>query len=78
VAIYIRDEATDNAIRELARIKGKGLTETIREAVENETGRERAKTPLIERIKVLQELYTSHPLTGEEADKAFFDSLNDD
>jgi antitoxin VapB len=78
MAFSVRDRATDAAVRELARLKGKGLTETIREAVEKEIERERKEVPLIERIKTLQEEYASRPATGEEADKAFFDSLNDD
>ena len=78
MAIYIRDEATDTAVRELARIKGTGLTEAIREAVEKEIRNTREQTPFMERIKALQDEYASRPLTGEEADKAFYDSLNDD
>jgi antitoxin VapB len=33
---HVRDEATDQAVRRLARLKRKTLTETIREAVEHE------------------------------------------
>lgn len=65
-------------MRELARLKGKGLTETIREAVAKEIEEARRKVPLMERIKALQDEYASHPLTGKEADRAFYDSLNDD
>jgi antitoxin VapB len=78
MAIYIRDPATDAAIRELARIKGKGLTETIREAVDEAIDRTSEKVPFMERIKALQEEVAKYPPTGLEADKAFFDSLNDD
>ncbi len=36
MAFHSRDPATDLAVRALAALKGKSLTETIREAVENE------------------------------------------
>jgi antitoxin VapB len=78
MAFYVRDEATDAAVRELARMKGKGLTETIREAVEKEIERARKEVPAVERLKALSDKYLSRPATGKEADKAFFDSLNDD
>jgi hypothetical protein len=38
MAFHVRDEATDEAVRRLAKLKGKTLTETIREAVEGATG----------------------------------------
>lgn len=78
VALSIRDKATDEAVRRLARIKGKGITETVREAVENELQRAGQETPLIARIRELQAMYRSRPLTGLKADKAFYDSLNDE
>ncbi|MBN9035090.1 MAG: type II toxin-antitoxin system VapB family antitoxin [Rhizobiales bacterium] len=78
MAFSVRDKATDAAVRELARLKGKGLTETIREAVEKEIEQARKEVPLIEKIKALQEEVARYPRTGLEADKAFFDSLNDD
>ena len=78
MAFSVRDKATDAAVRELASLKGKGLTETIREAVEKEIEQVRKEVPLIEKIKALQEEVARYPRTGLEADKAFFDSLNDD
>jgi len=38
---------------DLAKLKGKSLTATVREAVENEHERERSKIPLLDRINVL-------------------------
>lgn len=74
--LSIRDEATDNAVRELARLKRKGLTETIREAVENELRRTRQAIPLVERLRALGDEYMTRPETGEKADKAFYDDLS--
>ena len=36
MVVHIRDPETDLAVRRLARLKGKTLTETVREAVEHE------------------------------------------
>lgn len=36
MAFHVRDAATDEAVRRLAKLKGKSLTATIREAVEKE------------------------------------------
>jgi antitoxin VapB len=40
MAFHVRDEATDAAVRKLAKRKKKTLTATIREAVEHEYERE--------------------------------------
>ncbi len=79
MSFHVRDPETDQAVRRLARLKGKTLTETIREAVEHEYAAIAGRPPLIERIKPLQakarEL--SRP-GGLPADKAFFDELSGD
>ena len=48
MTFYIKDPATDRAVRRLAGIKGKTLTETIREAVEAEYRALMAKRPFAE------------------------------
>ena len=69
---HVRDEATDKAVRRLARLKRKTLTETIREAVEHEYERVRSEIPLIERLKPIQdELRSLSKPGGLPADKAF-------
>ena len=77
MAFSVRDPKTDKAVRTLARLKGKGLTETIREVVEKETKRMREEIPLMERIRALQDELRKYPKTGLKADKAFFDELGD-
>ena len=47
MTFYIKDPATDRAVRRLAGIKGKTLTETIREAVEAEYRALMAKSPAL-------------------------------
>ena len=81
MAFHVRDPATDLAVRSLAKLKGKTLTETIREAVENEYEREceRRGVPLAEKIRHLQEWVKSQSRgLGLPADKAFYDDLSGD
>ena len=73
MAFSIKDEATDAAVRRLAKLKQKGLTETIREAVENEYHRTTGTAPLVERLRAIGDHYARYPKTGLKADKAFFD-----
>jgi antitoxin VapB len=77
MAFHVRDEATDHAVRRLAKLKGKTLTETIREAVELELAREQEKKPVSERIRELQdEVKALSKPGGLPPDKAFYDWLS--
>jgi antitoxin VapB len=79
MAFHVKDRATDQAVRRLAQLKRKTLTETIREAVQHEYERERARVPLIDRLLPIQEKFVavSRP-GGLPADKEFFDALSGD
>ena len=77
MAFHVRDEATDAAVRRLAKLKGKTLTATIREAIEHEYERERDKIPFAERIKAIQDEFAALSKPGGlPADKAFYDDLS--
>lgn len=79
MAFHIKDKATDRAVRRLAKLRGKTLTQTIREAVEHELMREQTKVPLLERIKEIQDKAAALSKPGGlPADKAFFDELSGD
>ena len=78
MAFHVRDKETDTVVREVARLRGEGLTETIRAVFGEELKRRKAEVPLQERIRRIQEKVLSYPPTGLEADKAFYDSLNDE
>jgi len=79
MTFYIRDPATDIAVRRLARIRGKTLTETVREAVENALRKEaHPGQTLAEQIRPIQERLAQYPRTGLDADKAFYDELSGD
>ena len=77
MAFHVRDAATDAAVRKLARLKGKTLTETIREAVEREYTSLSAIPPLTERLQAVQAQFQAlKQAGGQAADKAFFDELS--
>lgn len=77
MAFHVRDEATDVAVRRLAKLKGKTLTETIREAVEKEYERECGGDSFMERIRAIQDWVDAHSKPGGlPADKAFYDELS--
>ncbi len=78
MSFYVKDPATDEAVRKLAKIKGKTLTETIREAVERALAEEIGKPSLREKIKAIQDRVAALPDTGLQADKAFYDELSGD
>ena len=78
MAFHVRDPATDQAVRKLARLKGKTLTETIRAAVEHEYSSISAIPPLIERLRRIQADFQALKRSGgEPGDKAFFDDLSE-
>lgn len=76
--LHIRDRETEALVRELARKRGVGLTDAVKEAVRNELRREEAKAPLRGRLRKIAEELAKSPDTGFKADKAFFDALSGD
>jgi antitoxin VapB len=76
MAFSIRSKKADAAVRRLAKLKGKTLTDTIIEAVENEYRRVRGEAPLTERLAEISARYRAFPETGRTADKAFFDEMS--
>ena len=52
--------------------------EAVRIALTNELARQEPRVPLAERLKPLLDKMDAVPRTGLEADKAFYDSLNDE
>jgi hypothetical protein len=77
MAFHVRDEATDLAVRKLARRKKKTLTATIREAVEHEYEREFGADDFMSHVRRIQKKFKalSRP-GGLPADKAFYDELS--
>lgn len=75
MAFYIKDEATNAAVRRLAKLKGKSLTETVREAVEHELQRSAPVRTVAQALDELTAEFGKVPRSGKKADKAYFDKM---
>lgn len=79
MAFHVRDKETDTLVRELARKRGVGLTEAVRQAVRSELGRKADEVARkLAAMKAISDEVASWPRTGFKADKAFFDDLSGD
>ena len=80
MSIYIKDPATTEAVRKLAKLRGTTLTEAVRSAVEECLGRCEGskKDAFLAKVHELQEELAKYPRTGLAADKAFYDELSGD
>jgi antitoxin VapB len=75
MAFHVRDPETDTLVRELARRKGVGLTEAVKQAVGAELDRER-RDDRIAKVREIQARIAARGRSGLKADKAFFDDLS--
>ena len=76
MAFHIRDSETDTLVRQLARKRGIGLTEAVKQAVGAELERVADEPSVLEKIRTLQAEIAKRPRSGLKADKAFFDELS--
>jgi len=73
---HVRDPETDTLVRELARKRGVGLTEAIKQAVGAELARSEAEPDFVSQVRRIQARLAERGRTGLRADKAFFDDLS--
>lgn len=79
MAFHVRDQETDTLVRELARKRGVGLTEAVKQAVRSELDRKEGEVARkLAAMKAISDEVASWPRTGLKADKAFFDELSGD
>ncbi len=79
MAFHIRDPETDALVRQLAEKTRLGITEAVKLAAsEALAAREKAREEKLAKARAICAEVASQPRTGLKADKAFFDSLNDD
>ena len=78
MTLHIQDPETDTLVREVARLRCEEVTEAIKSVFDAELKRQKARIPLRERVRPIQDEIASWGKTGLVADKAFFDSLNDE
>ena len=83
--LSIRNPRTVALARDVAALKGKGITETIHEALAREMDLAGAKAHAdrgvemrLARLRAIQSRVAAWPRTGLKADKEFFDSLYDE
>ncbi|HEX2886360.1 type II toxin-antitoxin system VapB family antitoxin [Vineibacter terrae] len=76
MAFNVKDEKTDAAVRRLAQLTGRSLTDTVRLACENEYERLKERRPLSERLAAIADRAARYKRTGKKADKAFYDALS--
>ena len=75
MTLHIQDPETDTLVREVARLRGEEVTEAIKSVFDAELQRQKAKAPLRERVRPIQDEIASWGKTGLVADKAFFDDM---
>jgi antitoxin VapB len=78
MALHIRDKEADRLVRELAERRGIPLTEAVVTAAREALERDAKSLDLWERLQPLLDRVAARGSTGFKADKAFYDSLNDE
>ncbi len=77
--LFVRDAQVDALVEQLASIKGRTKTETVREALQHELERERGQLDLAEQSAAFaRRLKERAGPSGLPADKAFVDALYED
>ena len=76
--LNIRDEQVNRLAQLVAERRRVTKTEAVRQALQRDLAALDQDTPMMERIREIQARVAARPSTGLEADKAFYDSLNDE
>jgi antitoxin VapB len=76
--LNIRSEEVNRLAERLAARTRLNKTDAVKLALENELHRLEEAIPLRERLRTIQQRVQRRPSTGLEADKAFYDELNDE
>jgi antitoxin VapB len=74
--LHIRNEVVNQLAERLAAGRQMSKTDAVRVALENELRRLGEAEPLRDRLRSLQQRVLNRPVTGQEADKAFYDELS--
>lgn len=77
-SLYVKDEETNALAARLAQRRGISKTAAVKLALQHELAREDAPVPLRERMAAWRRANPLGEATGFVADKAFYDSLNDE
>ncbi|MDE2005332.1 MAG: type II toxin-antitoxin system VapB family antitoxin [Rhodospirillales bacterium] len=74
--LNIRSDEVNRLAERLAARLHRSKTDAVQRALENELRRVERTLPLRERLRALQDRVLSHPATGLDADKDFYDQLS--
>ena len=81
-SLYIKDQEANALAEELAQRRGMTKTAAVKLALRRELASDATEQPIGRPLlDIMEEFWKEHPLgapTGLEADKAFYDSLNDE
>ena len=77
-SLYVKDEEANALATRLAQRRGISKTAAVKMALESELARQEDLLPLRERLKAWRKAQPLGAPTGLDADKAFYDSLNDE
>ena len=78
MGLNIRSEEVNRLAEALAKRRNVTKTEAVRLALVRDLESVKDTLSRQEKIRVIQDRIASYPNTGLEADKAFYDSLNDE
>ena len=78
MSFYVKDPATDKAVRKLAKIREVSITEVIRSLAKKALEEEKSNDVDEAAVDALIAKVASWPDTGLKADKEFYDSLYED
>jgi antitoxin VapB len=78
MSFYVKDPATDKAVRQLAKLRGQTLTDAIRDSAEQALRQEieMRDVDFLAELHALQRRLADFPPSGKKADKAFYDWLS--
>lgn len=77
-SLYVKDEETSGLAARLAARRGISKTAAVKLALQRELARDEETVPLRERMAEWRKANPLGAPTGLTADKAFYDSLNDE
>ncbi|MCU6455573.1 type II toxin-antitoxin system VapB family antitoxin [Sphingomonas sp. A2-49] len=77
-SLYVRDNEANALATRLAQRHGISKTAAVKLALQHELDRQEAAVPLRERMAMWRQTHLPGRPTGFKADKAFYDSLNDE
>ena len=76
MGLSIKNAEVEALARKLARRHGTGVTDVIRQALEEKARRDEAEPSLWEKLAPLREKVARMPDSGLKADRAFYDELS--